>query len=165
MPCWECRFCLTGKYWMCAVHDIYGFRQRTPGAMAEYVRFPAGALNYKVPASIPAQHAVFIEPLACSIHAVQRGDIEFQDVVVIAGAGPLGLGMVAAARMKEPAQLIAVDLNDARLEMAKLCGADLGLNPTRSTSSTRCASSPTATAATSISRRPATRRRWSTACG
>ena len=42
VPCWQCRFCLTGKYWMCAVHDIYGFRRRTPGAMAGYVRFPAG---------------------------------------------------------------------------------------------------------------------------
>ena len=93
VPCWNCRYCLTGKYWMCAVHDIYGFRKRTPGAMAEYVRFPAGALNHKVPPGIPAHHAAFIEPLACSIHAVQRGDIEFQDVVVIAGAGPLGLGM------------------------------------------------------------------------
>ena len=131
VPCWNCRFCLTGKYWMCAVHDIYGFRQRTPGAMAEYLRFPAGALNHRVPAHIPAHHAAFIEPLACSIHAVQRGDIEFQDVVVIAGAGPLGLGMFAAAKMKSPRLLIAIDLQDARLEMAKRCGADIGLNPTK----------------------------------
>ena len=80
---------------------------------------------------MPAHHAVFVEPLACSIHAVQRGNIEFQDTVVIAGAGPLGLGMIAAARMKQPAQLIAVDLNDARLEMARRCGADIGLNPTK----------------------------------
>jgi erythritol/L-threitol dehydrogenase len=130
VPCWGCRYCLTGKYWMCQTHDIYGFRKRTPGAMAEYLRFPAGALNYKVPRSIPAHHAAFIEPLACSIHAVQRGNIEFQDVVVIAGAGPLGLGMFAAARMKGPALLIAIDLNDDRLAMAKRCGADLGLNPT-----------------------------------
>jgi erythritol/L-threitol dehydrogenase len=99
--------------------------------MAEYLRYPAGALNHKVPRAMPSHHAVFIEPLACSIHAVQRGDIEFQDTVVIAGAGPLGLGMVAAARMKGPALLVAVDLNDARLDMARRCGADLGLNPTR----------------------------------
>jgi threonine dehydrogenase-like Zn-dependent dehydrogenase len=53
--------------------------------MAEYMRFPADALNYKVPASVPVDQAVYIEPLACAIHAVQRGNIEFQDVVVIAG--------------------------------------------------------------------------------
>ncbi|WP_280138931.1 alcohol dehydrogenase catalytic domain-containing protein [Bauldia litoralis] len=129
VPCWNCRFCHHGQYWMCQTHNVYGFRQATFGAMAEYMLFPAGALNHKVPRTIPVEHAAFIEPLACSIHAVQRGTIEFQDVVVIAGAGPLGLGMVAAARMKNPKLLIAVDLNDDRLETARLCGADMTLNP------------------------------------
>ena len=132
VPCWRCRFCRQGQYWMCQTkHDVYGFRQRTFGAMAEYMLFPRDALNYKVPQSIPVEQAVYIEPLACAIHAVQRGHIEFQDVVVIAGAGPLGLGMIAAARLKTPRLLIALDLNDQRLEVAKACGADLGLNPTQ----------------------------------
>ena len=130
VPCWECRFCRRGQYWMCdKKHDVYGFRQRTFGAMAEYMRFPRDAINYKVPSTVPPEHAVFIEPLACSIHAVQRGNIEFQDVVVIAGAGPLGLGMVAAARLKNPRLLAVLDLDDRRLDVAKACGADLGLNP------------------------------------
>lgn len=129
VPCWRCRYCRNGQYWMCQEHDIYGFRQRTFGAMAEYMLFPRGALNYRVPNTIPVEHAVYIEPLACAIHAVQRGNIEFQDVVVIAGAGPLGLGMVSAARMKSPMLLIAVDLDDRRLETARACGADMTLNP------------------------------------
>lgn len=98
-------------------------------AMAEYMLFPRNAINYRVPASIPVEHATYIEPLACAIHAVQRAQIEFGDVVVIAGAGPLGLGMVAAARLKNPRLLIAIDLNDRRLEVARACGADLVLNP------------------------------------
>ncbi len=129
VPCWECRYCKRGQYWMCQPNEVYGFRQNTFGAMAEYMLFPHKAINYKVPKEIPAQHAVFIEPLACSIHAVQRGNIEFGDVVVIAGAGPLGLGMFAAARMKSPGLIVAVDLNDERLELARACGADMGLNP------------------------------------
>jgi erythritol/L-threitol dehydrogenase len=129
VPCWECRYCRRGQYWMCMQHDIYGFRQKTFGAMAEYMRFPKGAINHKVPRTIPTAHAAFIEPLACSIHAVQRGEIELGDVVVIAGAGPLGLGMIAAARMKSPGLLIAVDLDDGRLDLAKACGADMGINP------------------------------------
>ncbi|MEA3337753.1 MAG: alcohol dehydrogenase catalytic domain-containing protein [Chloroflexota bacterium] len=132
VPCWQCRFCRRGQYWMCQdKHDVYGFRQRTFGAMAEYMRFPADALNYRVPKSIPIEHAVFIEPLGCSIHAVQRGEIEFGDVVVIAGAGPLGLGMVAAARLKNPGLLISLDLREERLAVARACGADMGLNPNR----------------------------------
>ena len=129
VPCWNCRFCERGQYWMCAVHDIYGFRQRTFGSWAQYMVFPAGARNFKVPKSVPLHHAVFIEPLACSIHAVERGEIAFGDTVVIAGCGPLGLGMVAAARMKSPERLIALDLSEERLELAKRTGADMGLNP------------------------------------
>jgi threonine dehydrogenase-like Zn-dependent dehydrogenase len=129
VPCWACRYCKRGQYWMCQQHDIYGFHQKTFGAMAEYMLFPRNARNYKVPTDIPVEHAAFIEPLACSIHAVQRGNIEFDDVVVIAGAGPLGLGMCAAAHLKHPRLLIAVDLDDHRLEVARACGADMGLNP------------------------------------
>jgi threonine dehydrogenase-like Zn-dependent dehydrogenase len=129
VPCWECRFCKRGKYHLCMVHDIYGFRRRTPGAFAEYMKFPAEALNYRVPAEIPVDHAALIEPLACSMHAVKRGGIEFGDVVVIAGCGTLGLGMVAYARRKSPAVLIAVDLEADRLERARSLGATHTLSP------------------------------------
>jgi threonine dehydrogenase-like Zn-dependent dehydrogenase len=131
VPCEDCRYCRRGQYWMCMVHDIYGFRRNTPGAVAEYMRFPARARNFRVPGEIPVHHAAYIEPLACAIHAVERGNIELADTVVIAGAGPLGLGMVAAARLKNPALLIALDLNDERLDVARACGADLGLNPSK----------------------------------
>jgi erythritol/L-threitol dehydrogenase len=130
VPCWECRFCKRGQYWMCdRKHDVYGFRQRTPGAMAEYMKFPADAINYRVPEALSIRQAVYIEPLACAIHAVQRATIELGDVVVVAGCGPLGLGMVAAARLKSPGLLIALDLRPNRLAVAKQAGADLVMNP------------------------------------
>jgi threonine dehydrogenase-like Zn-dependent dehydrogenase len=129
VPCWECRFCRRGQYWMCPNGSVYGFRKNAFGAMAEYMLWPQGALNYRVPDSLPVEHAVYIEPLACAIHAVERADIHFGDVVVIAGAGPLGLGMVAAARLKHPGLLISLDLKDHRLAVARACGADLCLNP------------------------------------
>ena len=71
---------------------------------------------FQVPQSIPAWQAAFIEPLACSIHAVELGSIQFRDTVVVAGCGPLGLGMVAAARLKNPAILIALDLYDWKVK-------------------------------------------------
>jgi 2-desacetyl-2-hydroxyethyl bacteriochlorophyllide A dehydrogenase len=129
VPCWNCRYCQRGQYWMCNVHEIYGFKQNAFGAWSAYMRFPANALNYKIPKSIPWHHAVFIEPLACSIHAVERGDIQLQDTVVIAGCGPLGLGMVAAAKLKGPERIIALDLSEQRLELARKTGADITLNP------------------------------------
>ena len=129
VPCWECRYCRTGKYWLCQVHNIYGFQPVVNGGMADYMKFPARSLVYKVPSDIPTANAAVIEPLACSIHAVQRGNIEFGDVVVVAGAGTLGLGMIGAAKLKNPGVLIAVDLMSNRLEVAQKLGADIGINP------------------------------------
>ncbi len=128
VPCWQCRYCRRGQYWMCAPHDIYGFKRRTPGAMASYMIYPAGALVHRVSKDLPPAHAAFTEPLSCSVHAVERADIHFEDVVVIAGCGPIGLGMVAAAAAKNPAHVIALDVAPAKLELARLCGADLTVN-------------------------------------
>lgn len=131
VPCWKCRFCRRGQYWMCQVNTIFGFRRAAPGGMARYLKFPAGALCHRVPREIPVRSAAMIEPLSCSFHAVQRAGIEFGDCVVVAGCGPLGLGMVGAARLKSPGLLIAIDLSDQRLAVARQLGADLTLNPSR----------------------------------
>ncbi len=131
VPCWECRFCKTGRYWQCRVHDIYGFRQRAQGAMAEYMLFPAGAIVHKVPSDLPIEAGVLIEPMGCAIHAVQRADIKLGDVVVVSGCGTLGLCMVGAAKLFSPGLLIALDVLDLKLELAKKIGADLVLNPAK----------------------------------
>jgi erythritol/L-threitol dehydrogenase len=128
VPCWKCRYCRRGQYWMCAPHDIYGFKRRTPGAMAEYMVFPAEALVHRVSDQLPAAHAAFVEPLSCALHAVERARISFGDVVVVAGCGPIGLAMIAGAAAKFPAEVVALDLSDARLAVASKCGATLTLN-------------------------------------
>jgi threonine dehydrogenase-like Zn-dependent dehydrogenase len=129
VPCWKCRFCREGHYWMCQEAAIYGFkRERAEGAWAEYMRFPADALVYRVPASIPPAQAAMIEPLACAIHAVERGEIQMGDCVVIAGMGPIGLCMLQVARMKSPGRLIALDIQPYRLALARKLGADLCLD-------------------------------------
>jgi threonine dehydrogenase-like Zn-dependent dehydrogenase len=70
VPCWRCRYCKRGQYWLCGPHDIYGFKRRTPGAMAEYMVFPADALVHQLDPDLPAAHAAFVEPLSCALHAV-----------------------------------------------------------------------------------------------
>jgi len=129
IPCGECRYCRRGQYWMCQRHDIYGFiKDRAEGSWAEYMKFPAGALNYRVPQDVPAEQAALIEPMACAIHAVQRGDIQLGDTVVIAGLGPIGMGMVQIARLKSPGLLIALDMKPKRLALARTLGADLAID-------------------------------------
>jgi L-iditol 2-dehydrogenase len=75
------------------------------------------------------EDALLIEPYGCSKHAVDRANITNEDIVVISGAGTLGLGMITYARMKNPKLLIALDMQDNRLEKAKEFGADLVFNP------------------------------------
>jgi threonine dehydrogenase-like Zn-dependent dehydrogenase len=128
VPCWKCRYCLRGEYWMCGPHDMYGFKRRTPGGMASYMIYPAESLVYKISKSLPPAHAAFTEPLSCALHAVERGNVRFEDVVVVAGCGPIGLGMIAGAAAKFPARVIALDMTPAKLELAKLCGATHTVN-------------------------------------
>ncbi|MGI6368687.1 MAG: alcohol dehydrogenase catalytic domain-containing protein [Anaerolineae bacterium] len=129
VPCQECRFCRRGQYWMCQRHDIYGFiKDRAEGSWAEYMLFPGNAIVHKVPKTLPVEQAALIEPMACAVHAVNRGEIELGDVVVIAGMGPIGLGMVSVARLKSPGLLIALDVKPHRLNLALQMGADLAID-------------------------------------
>ncbi|MBA8991106.1 threonine dehydrogenase-like Zn-dependent dehydrogenase [Curtobacterium pusillum] len=127
VPCWECKYCLEGAYWMCNVHDMFGFKGYD-GAMAEYVLVPAKALTHPVSSALPGQVAAFAEPLSCAFHAVERGDIKFGDTVVIAGAGPIGLSAIAGARQKNPLRIIALDVVEAKLDLARKVGADITIN-------------------------------------
>lgn len=131
VPCWDCRFCKRGQYWMCEKHDLYGFQKNVNGGMAEYMKFTKEAINYLVPEDLPIEKAILIEPYACSFHAVQRANIKLGDVVVLAGAGTLGLGMIGAIKKSGPQKLIVLDLFEDRLELAKKFGADMVLNPAK----------------------------------
>ncbi|NNM63516.1 MAG: alcohol dehydrogenase catalytic domain-containing protein [Burkholderiales bacterium] len=130
VPCGKCRYCTSGQYHMCEVHNIFGFqRVVADGGMAEFMRIPATARVHKIPDGVTLADAAMIEPMACAIHTVNRADIQLDDVVVIAGAGPLGLGMVQVAKLKTPKKLVVIDMVPQRLALAAAFGADVTINP------------------------------------
>jgi L-iditol 2-dehydrogenase len=129
VPCGECKFCKSGRYWMCEPHATFGFQKENNGGMAEYVRYPKTAVIHKVPEDMPLEKALLIEPFSCSKHCVDRAQIKSDDIVVISGAGTLGLGMITYARCLNPEKLIVLDMKDERLEKAKAFGADIVMNP------------------------------------
>ena len=131
VPCWHCKFCKSGRYWQCQRHDLYGFQNNVNGGMAEYMRFPQKALKYKIPMDMPLEQALLIEPYGCSKHCVDRAQVSNDDIVVLSGAGTLGLGMVGAIRKRNPEILVVLDLNDNRLAKAKAFGADICINPSK----------------------------------
>ena len=129
-PCGECRFCKDGHYWMCQPHKMYGFFKDYCGGMAEYIRIQTKhAMIARVPETLPLSAALLIEPYGCSKHAVDRATISGDDVVVISGAGTLGLGMITYAATLKPRLLIVLDMQENRLAKAKEFGADLIWNP------------------------------------
>ena len=129
LPCGICEFCRTGKYWMCVESEVFGFRQNCKGGFAEYVKLPKGSLNHKLPSDFTPEQAVMVEPIACGMHAVERADINHDDVVVIAGLGAIGLSIVNIASLKLPKTIIGLDVNKNRVAKAIDFGADYVLNP------------------------------------
>lgn len=99
------------------------------GGWAQYMLYPAEALIHKVPETLSNEAACYTEPLANAIHGVQRADIQFDDVVVISGAGPIGMGMVQAAALKTPRSVILINPGKPKRELALTLGADYAFAP------------------------------------
>jgi len=130
VPCLNCHYCKRGTYWMCERQNIYGHQKVVAdGGMAEYMRYNARSVIPKVSKNIPAKYAGMIEPLSCSIHTIERAGVQFGDVVVIAGLGPIGLCKSQLAKLKNHRLLIGLDLKSKRLKLAKKLGADIVTNP------------------------------------
>ena len=130
VPCDRCRYCRAGQYWMCEVHNIFGFQRKVAdGGMSEYMLIPRTARVHTIPSSMKLADAAIIEPLSCAIHVINRGELRLDDVVVIAGAGPIGLMMVQVARLRTPRKLIVIDMVQERRDLALKFGADLVIDP------------------------------------
>lgn len=126
VPCRTCWYCLRGFYQHCDNPRV------CVGAWAEYLKIPKEALLHRIPKEMPALEAVLVEPLSCSIHAVNLGEIEFNDTVVISGLGAIGMGMLQVAKLRSPKNLIGLDIDDRNLALAKILGADYTINPLNS---------------------------------
>lgn len=116
-----------GLYHLSDSMDVLGATK--DGGWADYMLYPADALIHKVPEALSDRAACYTEPLANAIHGVQRASIQFEDVVIVSGAGPIGMGMVQAARLKHPRKLIVINPGAAKRDLALRLGADLAFAP------------------------------------
>lgn len=86
------------------------------GGMQEYFVYPAKFLH--TTASLSDDELAMIEPLAIGCHAVDRAEIKEDDIVLVIGVGPIGLGTIQFAQLKG-ARVIAMDIDDAKLEKCR----------------------------------------------
>ncbi|GGE64898.1 L-threonine 3-dehydrogenase [Priestia taiwanensis] len=117
--CGDCLQCLRGQYHICKNTKIIGVD--TQGCFAEYVALPATNL-WKNPSDMPFSVASIQEPMGNAVHTVLAGEVAGRTVAVI-GCGPIGLMAVAVAKACGASQVLAFDVNEYRLELAKKMGA------------------------------------------
>lgn len=131
ISCGHCYFCSKGRINLCDNRQVLGVspgEYRRHGAFAEYVNVPR-RVSYKLPDALSFEHAALIEAVSVAVHAVNRTPISLGDSAIVVGSGMIGLLVVQAARLAGCGLIIAVDLEDSKLDLAKQLGADIGLNP------------------------------------
>ena len=124
VPCNTCHYCLNGNHTVC---DSLRSTNFDPGGFAEYVRVPEINVDrgvFVLPDNMSLEEGTFIEPLACVVRGQRLARIEPGQNVVIIGSGMSGLLHILLARSLGAGKIIATDINEYRMEMARKFGAD-----------------------------------------
>lgn len=123
--CGRCYPCLHGKYNLCEKLKVMGFQ--TTGAASEYFAVDSSKVTL-LPDELTYSEGAMIEPLAVTVHAAKRfPDLKGAKAVVL-GCGPIGILLVQSLKALGVAKILATDISDARLELAKSLGADKVVN-------------------------------------
>jgi len=126
VTCGKCEFCKQGRYNLCPDVEF----QATPpydGAFVQYIRHRQDFV-YPIPDHVSFEEAALLEPFSVGIHAATRANIKPGSTVAVMGLGPVGLMAIVAARAFGANNIIAVDLEEIRLEAARNIGADFVIN-------------------------------------
>jgi L-iditol 2-dehydrogenase len=125
LPCGRCDRCVHGQPNICL--DRQGMGMHFDGAYAERIVVP-DRLVVRLPASLSYEAGSLVEPLAVAMHAVGITPLDARDVVVVVGAGPIGLLTLLAARDQGAGSIVVTDRDPHRLEVARALGADAAID-------------------------------------
>jgi L-iditol 2-dehydrogenase len=130
ISCLRCHFCRQGRPNLCEDRRVLGVscaEYRRHGAFAELVAVPQHIV-FKVPETLSFDEAAMVEPVSVAVHAVGITPVRMGDTAVVVGAGMIGLLTLQALRTAGCGKIVAVDLEDDRLALAKKLGADEIIN-------------------------------------
>ena len=130
VSCGSCHFCKLGSINLCENRQVLGVsckEFRRQGAFAEYVTVPQN-IAYHIPDSLPFEHAAMIEAVSIAVHATNRTPRNLGGSVAVIGAGMIGLLCIQTLKIAGYSKIIAVDLEDEKLELAKKLGATHSVN-------------------------------------
>jgi alcohol dehydrogenase len=129
--CGACRFCREARFGQCTGGGGWILGNEIDGTQAEFVRVPfADNSTYPVPAGVSDEDLLMLSDILPTAYevGVLNGQIRPGDVVVVVGAGPIGLSAISSARLFSPSLVVAIDQASARLDAAKHFGADVVIN-------------------------------------
>lgn len=127
--CGECYFCRRGEINLCDDRKVMGVstgEYNFPGAFAEYVAVPQRIL-YPLPENVSFEFAAMVEPLSIAFHAIRRSPVSLGNTAVVVGAGMIGSLVIQLLKIAGCGKIIAVDMIQEKLDMAKKLGADICL--------------------------------------
>jgi len=138
-PCGQCRACLSGNRSQCGHGGGYEalggwrFGNTIDGAQAEYLLVPSAQANLTpIPDDVTDEQVVLLADIASTgFSAAESGEVRIGDSVVVFALGPIGLCAVAGAKLMGATQIIGVDSDPVRMEMARRMGADVVLDFTQ----------------------------------
>lgn len=124
--CGNCSFCRAGRENFCNEYRMIG--KDIDGGFAEGIAVPASNV-LKLPSVVPLEQACILGcAVSTSYHALKRGRIRAGDTVVVYGVGGLGVQAISLARIFKAGKIVAVDISDEKLKLAKKLGADETVN-------------------------------------
>jgi threonine dehydrogenase-like Zn-dependent dehydrogenase len=124
--CGECAACRAGEVNLCGSRRVLGVscdEYRRDGAFAEFVAVPQRIL-YRLPEGVSFVEAAMVEPLSIACHAMTRTAVPEGGRVLVVGVGTIGLLALQVAKSLGAGRLIAADVDEARLQMAREAGAE-----------------------------------------
>lgn len=132
--CGACRFCREARFGQCLGGGGWILGNEIDGTQAEFVRVPfADNSTYPAPAGVTDEELLMLADILPTAYevGVLNGHVSPGDVVAIVGAGPVGLSAIMGAQLYSPSHIVAIDMAPARLEAAKVFGADVVVNNTQ----------------------------------
>ncbi len=121
ISCGQCELCRTGNAHVCPKMEIIGIDR--DGAFAEFVAVPRSNV-WRLNPCVPDEIAAIFDPLGNAVHTVMAAEVSAKSVIVM-GTGAIGLMAIAIARAVGAADIIAIDVNARRLDLARQLGADV----------------------------------------
>lgn len=129
--CGRCHFCRQGRINLCDNRRVLGVScddYRQNGALAEFVAVPSH-IAYHLPEGVSFEQAALVEPVSIAVHAVSLAPLNLGDTAVVVGVGTIGLLIIQILRTAGCGQIIALDIDHGKFDLARRFGAAVCWDP------------------------------------